>query len=154
MNKRFLVVLILLAIAAGMAANYFLKTDFETLEGKAHQWRDFQGQWVVVNYFAPWCAPCLREIPELNHFQQNNSTVRLFALSFDNLDQIKLSELKDTYDIQFPILTKVTSVPWFTLPNSLPHTIIINPKGEVVKELKGEQSEASLLAVIKQLNSD
>jgi thiol-disulfide isomerase/thioredoxin len=141
----------LFALTTGLLVNTTMKKDFVTLDGEAHQWQDFEGSWVIVNYFARWCAPCLREIPELNRFYFENKSVPIFAISFDPLSQEQLSELRDTYDIAFPILYSIESLPWTKAPNTLPHTIIIDPKGRVVKQLKGEQSAESLSQILVEL---
>ncbi|WP_286019484.1 TlpA disulfide reductase family protein, partial [Candidatus Venteria ishoeyi] len=41
---------------------------FEDLLGTQHKLSDYQGKWVVLNYWATWCPPCLRELPTLNDF--------------------------------------------------------------------------------------
>lgn len=143
--------LAILALGTGILANWTMKKDFVTLDGEAYQWQDFNGQWVVVNYFARWCAPCLREIPELNRFHRENQDIPIFAISFDPLSKEELSELRDTYQIAFPILMNIEAVLWPQAPTVLPHTIIINPQGQVAIELKGEQSAASLKQLIDQL---
>ncbi len=59
----------LAAAIAGFYLSLSLKSDFTTVEGQSYQWQDFKGQYLVVNYFAEWCAPCLKELPELNQFE-------------------------------------------------------------------------------------
>lgn len=143
----------LAAISTGFFASWAMKKDFVTLDGQAYQWQDFAGSWVIVSYFAPWCAPCLREIPALNRFYDENKEVPLFGISFDQLNHQQLNELRDTYSISYPILFTIESLPWENSPNTLPHTIIINPEGKVVKQLKGEQSVESLRQILAQLQS-
>jgi thiol-disulfide isomerase/thioredoxin len=51
------------AMLLGLWAQQGLKFDFTTLDGQEHRWSHSQGNWKVVNYFAEWCVPCLREMP-------------------------------------------------------------------------------------------
>jgi thiol-disulfide isomerase/thioredoxin len=151
MKKWQWIAMALMALSAGFVANWTMKKDFVTLDGQRFQWQDFEGRWVVVNYFAQWCAPCLREIPELNQFYFENKEVPLFAISFDPLTPNQLIELRDTYQVAFPIMQEVESVPWLHAPKALPHTIIIDPQGRVVKQLEGEQSMESLRQILHEL---
>ena len=139
------------AIVAGVSFNLLFKPDFVTVDGEAKKWRDFQGQWLVVNYFAEWCAPCLREIPELNRFYRENQEIAILAVSFDRLTLQQLQTLRQQHNLEFPILAEIRHRPWEQVPKTLPHTLIINPQGKVVRELKGEQTAASLLRVIIEL---
>jgi thiol-disulfide isomerase/thioredoxin len=136
----------------GLWTQQSLKIDFTTLDGQDHRWSDSQGNWKVVNYFAEWCAPCLREMPELNHFyQQHNDAIDIFAVSFDPLNKQQLMVLQQKYDIQFPIIDNLNTLPWSRPPNSLPTTYIIDADGKVQKQLKGEQSAEKLIQTINVL---
>jgi thiol-disulfide isomerase/thioredoxin len=142
----------LLALFLGLWAQQNLKYDFISIDGQQHRWSNSQGKWKVVNYFAEWCAPCLREMPELNHFhQQHSNTIDIFAVSFDLLNQEQLLDLQQKYDIQFPIIDNLNTLPWSRPPNSLPTTYIIDADGKVQKQLKGEQSAEKLIQTINVL---
>jgi thiol-disulfide isomerase/thioredoxin len=144
----------LLALFLGLWAQQNLKYDFISIDGQQHRWSNSQGKWKVVNYFAEWCAPCLREMPELNHFhQQHSNTIDIFAVSFDLLNQEQLLDLQQKYDIQFPIIGKLNTIPWSRPPNSLPTTYILDADGKVQKQLKGEQSAEKLLETINLLKA-
>lgn len=142
----------LVALSVGVWVQQQLKFDFTTLDGQKHRWSNPQGKWKVVNYFAEWCAPCLREMPELNQFYlQSKGEIDIFAVSFDPLNNSQLKTLQHKYEIQFPIIERPNSLPWGQLPSSLPTTYILDEQGKVRKQLKGEQDAHKLLATIIEL---
>lgn len=123
--------------------------DFHTDTAGPYQWDQLQGQYVVVNYFAEWCAPCLRELPELNEFHhQYGDQVRLFGVSFDGLNNEALATLRAEQGIEFPLIKNepFPQLP-FAQPQMLPATYIVTPTGEVKGPLLGEQTIESLKRV-------
>jgi thiol-disulfide isomerase/thioredoxin len=153
--KRIVILLAaLLALLVGVLTQQNLKVDFITLDGQEQRWSHSQGNWKVINYFAEWCAPCLREIPELNRFfEQHKDEIDMFAVSFDPLNKEQLIALQQRYDIQFSIIDKLNTLPWGGLPDSLPTTYILDADGKVQKRLKGEQSAEKLIQTIKLLKA-
>lgn len=123
-------------------------TDFVTDSGGAQQWDQLRGQYVVVNYFAEWCAPCLKELPELNEFHElHQQEVTLLGVSFDPMNNEQLAELKSKHGIEFPLIqpTPTPNLP-FPRPEMLPATYIVTPEGDVKGPLLGEQTLGSLRA--------
>jgi hypothetical protein len=74
-------------------------------------------------------------------------------VSFDPLKKEQLTTLKKKYDIQFPIIDKLNTLPWSRPPNSLPTTYILDADGKVQKQLKGEQSAEKLIHTINLLKA-
>ena len=142
----------LVALALGVSVQQYLKSDFQTVAGTEVSWKSLEGEWVIVNFFAEWCAPCLQEVPELNKFHAMNSQrpVHLFAVSYDALTHDELLNIKQKYDMQFPIM-RTEPMPNLPMqkPQQLPATYIISPKGEVLKKLLGEQTAESLTQALK-----
>lgn len=59
--------LFFVAIATGAhAAPKTINFQFTDLTGKSVRLSDYKGQWVLVNFWAPWCPTCRKEVPDLN----------------------------------------------------------------------------------------
>jgi len=140
------------AFAAGLYAYSLASYDFKTLNENTYKHSDLRGSVVVVNYFAEWCAPCLREIPHLNEFyHQAPNNVKLFAVSFDDLSNEKLSAIRDKYNIQFPLISEIVTNFPFEKPQYLPATFIIKADGTLAGQLLGEQTKTALNDVVSAL---
>ncbi len=147
--------LLAISLVAGVASWQALEHDFSTLDGDHHRWSDYEGQWVVVNYFAEWCAPCLREIPELVAFNRSApDNTALFAVSYDPLPTARLQALKEQYQIDIPLVVPDAELVLpMQKPPYLPATFIVGPDGQVHKTLMGEVSETLLHNTLETLQS-
>jgi len=128
--------------------------DFQTLDGKAYQMSDFKGKWLLLNFWAEWCAPCLKEIPELNrlYLSENKEKFALIGISYDPLNNSKIKQIVKQWDIQYPVMaTEPMPILPYKLPKSLPGNYIINPDGELVAKLVGQQTHESLSKLLKSL---
>jgi len=114
-----------------------------------------QGKWLVINYWAIWCAPCRKEIPELNQLaQQLAGSAEVFAVNFDGKQGQELAKEAKELGITFTVLAQ-DPAPRFNLPRStaLPMTYLIAPNGELKQTLLGEQTADGLLEQLHQLQS-
>jgi thiol-disulfide isomerase/thioredoxin len=141
----------LLGAAALLLAACSPKPDVVTDHDNAFRWSSLNGKTVVVNYFAAWCAPCLRELPELNAFHSEKADdIALIGVSFDPMSNEQLAELKQRHGIEFQLaLTDPAPQFPFPRPQMLPATYIITPDGEVEGPLMGEQDRESLEAAVQ-----
>jgi|GEM_PF-67427 len=106
-----------------------------------------QGKWLVINYWAIWCAPCRKEIPELNQLaEQLAGQAEIFAVNFDGKQGEALAKEADELGITFTVLAQ-DPAPRFNLPRSaaLPVTYLIDPSGKLQQTLLGEQTAAGIL---------
>ena len=106
----------------------------------------------MINYWAVWCAPCRKEVPELNalHHKLSTQGVRVLGVNYDRLQGSELLADSQQLGIDFTVLS-VDPAARFKLPETqgLPATYIINRQGELVGQLQGEQSEQSILAALR-----
>jgi thiol-disulfide isomerase/thioredoxin len=115
-----------------------------------------EGQWLVINYWAEWCPPCRKEIPQLNLFTEQvaGQDVRVFGVNYDGLQGEELQAAIKAFDIRFTVLTQ-DPAKRLKLPRSegLPVTFIVDPKGNMREQMLGEQTAAGLAARLTELRS-
>ena len=118
------------------------KPDLVTSNNKKIFLDDLYGKWVVINYWADWCPPCIKEIPELNKLNAKYSDeLNVFLFNFDRLEGEELKNQLKKIDAKVPsLITDPQSIYNFTIPESLPVTFVINKKGELSNILRGPQT--------------
>jgi thiol-disulfide isomerase/thioredoxin len=111
------------------------------IDGKQQKLSDFRGKWVVVNYWATWCPPCVAEIPELVDFHEahKNKDAVVVGVNFEEIETPKLREFVDSYFMSYPIL-RMKPAPRSTLGliEGLPTSFLISPSGMLVAQQSGQ----------------
>ncbi|MNJ72495.1 Thiol-disulfide oxidoreductase ResA [compost metagenome] len=111
----------------------------------------------MLNYWAEWCAPCRKEIPELNALDQQQlggQGVRVLGVNFDALQGDSLRQAADTMGIAFTVLAEDPAQRYGLPPSKvLPVTYIVDARGRVREQLLGEQTEAGLVARLQALRA-
>tara|TARA_B100000965_G_scaffold248065_1_gene208373 strand:+ start:249 stop:701 length:453 start_codon:yes stop_codon:yes gene_type:complete len=103
------------------------------------------GNWIVVNYWADWCAPCIKEIPELNEFAKENKDLFVYTFNFDHLEIEDLEPLAKKFKITVPSLVTHPREIWgIQTPPAVPATFFINPNGKLVLSLFRPQTKDKL----------
>ena len=104
-----------------------------------------RGQWVLVNYWAIWCKPCIQEIPELNELDHSRSNVTVLGVNYDNLAGDELQSQLDELGVEFATLPEDPAAQLgVARPQVLPTTFILDPEGNLVSTLVGPQTLDSL----------
>lgn len=126
------------------------KPDYHTLDGHSGRFADSKGRWVLINYWAEWCKPCIKEIPELNRFaQQYGDRAQVFAVNFDGVQGAELQQQVDKLKFAIPVLLEDPAARFgYPRPQALPSTFVIGPDGTLKQVLQGEQTLATLAAAI------
>jgi len=110
--------------------------DFELpgLDGSAHQLSDYRGDWVVVNYWATWCAPCRKEIPDLSELHDRRDDIVVLGLAFEDTEVEVFERFLVDYPASYPILLVDVYDPPADLgaPRALPTTFLVDADGELV----------------------
>lgn len=118
--------------------------------GQALTQSDLDNRWVVVNYWAEWCAPCLHELPEFNRLAEDNPAVLVLGVNYDGVSGDELLELSDRMGIEFQVMGgDFAQSLKLEQPQVLPTTYIFDQQGELQHSLPGPQTEESLLALLQ-----
>ena len=111
----------------------------EQLGGGEVALSDYRGEWVVVNYWATWCAPCRKEMPELSALHEQRSDVTVLGLAYEDVEDNDFMEFLQESPVTYPILMVDVYAPPepFGAPRVLPTTIILDREGRAVKSYLG-----------------
>ena len=124
------------------------KNDIEVFNGTNTSIDKLNGSWIVVNYWADWCAPCIKEIPELNEFADENNDVVVYTFNFDQLEVDDLKPIAKKFNIEVPsLLTHPRDIWGISTPPAVPATFFINPNGEISLSLFRPQTKDELNSI-------
>ncbi|MEL7046791.1 MAG: TlpA disulfide reductase family protein [Pseudomonadota bacterium] len=101
--------------------------------------------WTFVNYWAEWCKPCIKEIPELNALDEQQG-FRVLGVNFDGVSGADLEGQIAALGVAFPTLDKDPGENYeLQRPQVLPTTLVLTPQGELHRVLIGPQTAESLI---------
>lgn len=145
LRKWVAVVVLGASLGAGQAA----ERDFTLSDanGVRHELKDYRGKWVVVNYWATWCPPCLGEIPDLIKFHDKHKDrdAVVIGVDYEDISAQQLAVHVQRLGISYPVMQDDPSVdPQFGAVPGLPTTFLINPQGELVARQTGPITATAL----------
>ncbi len=132
-------------LLGGPAARADYETDepvdftLQQLGGGEVALSDHRGGWVVFNYWATWCAPCVKEMPELSELHEQRADVVVLGAAYEDVDDADFFEFLKSTPVSYPVLkVDVYDPPEpFGAPKVLPTTFILDPEGKAVKAFLG-----------------
>ncbi|MFT5549298.1 MAG: thiol-disulfide isomerase/thioredoxin [Candidatus Azotimanducaceae bacterium] len=127
------------------------------LDGNQKLLGNWQQPVLVVNFWAPWCAPCREEIPALIALQNKfEGQVQVIGLALDSEENVRSFELE--YGMNYPSFLAGNKIPMYNAAftnksGSLPFTVIINQQREIHYSHTGkitlDQLQAELVSLLK-----
>ncbi len=133
------------------------ETPFMTMKGEELTLADFAGSGVVLNLWATWCGPCVREMPSLDRLQQQVEAdgIKVVAVSSDQggRDTVQAFMTKHELGTLQPYLDPGAKLTLSLAGQGLPRTYILNAAGEIAASYVGpaEWDAPELVAVVREL---
>ncbi len=130
----------------GKPAPDFALTD---LDGKAHKLSDYKGKKVLLVFWATWCPPCLREIPDLIELRKTVSEDNLAMLAISNEEPDLVKSFVTQAKINYTVLLDPGTLPGpYNTINAIPSSFFIDPEGKIKLATSGLVSLSEIKAIL------
>ena len=163
-NFKFIVLIIIIGLMSSFAGLYFSKNISLSLNdpqteiffnsiskdknNKSVSLSQYKNRWLLVNFWATWCAPCREEIPELNKLFKSNDDVHLVGIAIDDLKAVNKFLTKTPIFYESLISNDIKGVEISkSLGNDrgvLPFTVLIKPNGKIQEVFFGKLNMETL----------
>ncbi len=145
--------LLVLAGTVGAAAQTSVavpQLTVQTLDGKAFNLAAQRGKWVIVNFWATWCGPCIEEMPAISKYVAAHRDVTAIGLAYDRSPRAEIVKFVHEHPVDYPLAQVDVDHPPadFAAPLGLPTTYLIAPDGRVAKQFIGPVNAKLLDAAI------
>ncbi|MDQ5939434.1 MAG: hypothetical protein QG557_381 [Pseudomonadota bacterium] len=128
--------------------------NFSDTEDKNRRITEWKGKTLVINFWATWCQPCLKEIPDFMALQTQyaKQNVQFIGIAID--DVASVLRYKNTIGINYPILIASewegydVSARMGNSANTVPYTVVVNTDGNIIYRYAGAVKKSDLMAAI------
>ncbi len=117
-----------------------------SLQGEEVTLESLKGQVVILDFWATWCAPCVKQIPILNHFYEVNRRdgVAVYGISVDVDGAAAVGPFAEKHEFRYPVLIGSVSLADSYGVTGFPATVVIDADGNVRGRHAGVAGERAL----------
>jgi thiol-disulfide isomerase/thioredoxin len=122
------------------------KLQVQTLDGKTWHAKNHRGRFVVVNFWATWCKPCVKEMPDFQALSQR-SDVSVLGLAYEEAEDKALLAFLKKVKVTYPVSKVDVYAPLpapLEVPRGLPTTLVFDRNGDLLKKFLGPVTKADL----------
>ena len=129
--------------------------EIQALDGKTFNLAAERGKWVIVNFWATWCSPCIAEMPAISKYVTAHKNVAAIGLAYDRSPRADVMKFARQHPVTYPLAQlDMDDLPrGIEMPAALPATYLIAPDGHVAKRFLGPIDAKLLDAAINALHS-
>ena len=122
----------------------------QTLDGKTFNLASERGKWVIVNFWATWCSPCLAEMPDISRYVAAHKNVVAIGLAYQPEPLADVLKFVRKHPVDYPLARIDMQHPpaGVQMPMGLPTTDLIAPDGQLAKRFIGPVNAKLLDAAI------
>lgn len=139
---------------------YAVDFTVQDLRGKPHHLADYQGKFVLVNFWATWCSPCLSEIPELNALHQSHKDLVIIAVAMQSGSSTQVGDFAVAHQMPYPIVMGTRAIAEKIRLSAqqtaeievLPTSYLFDPQGKLLSVQEGQISKKSLEVLMQSRN--
>jgi thiol-disulfide isomerase/thioredoxin len=118
-----------------------MQMQLPDLNGASHSLAGWKGQPIVVNFWATWCAPCVKEMPALDALQKKYPQVRFVGIGVDSA--ANMQKFVEKVQVSYPLWVigagAIDTLRKLGNPSGgLPFTIVFNADGSINRKILGE----------------
>ena len=137
--KQLLLILLLFQVTSAQTKTV-PDWKLKDISGRQIRLQEFKGKVVLLNFWATWCSPCLAEIPELVKWQRkySKSGLQIIGLTYPPQTKREIQKFARKLKINYPIIQgNAEQKSFFTTSETLPWTIVIGRRGNIVAQIEG-----------------